>query len=219
MSVKPSRKLEIVQRRQRVAELYLQGWQQEAIATELAIRQPMVSEDLAKIREAWRESAIRDFDAARDLELARLDRIEREAWAAWERSKQPSQSATVNGEAGSQTAKRTVKHQNGDPRFLDLALRCNEARREILGIASPVKLAETTPDGQPLTREERMIHIKAILSEQFGVAALLPGETETSDEAQPGAEAAGDDDGRGAGEAQPAVALGHASPPAASPAG
>jgi len=71
MSVKPARKLEIVQRRQRVAELYLQGWQQDAIAKELAIRQPMVSEDLAKIRQAWRESAIRDFDAARDLELAR----------------------------------------------------------------------------------------------------------------------------------------------------
>ena len=109
MSVKPARKLEIVQRRQRVAELYLQGWQQDAIAKELTIRQPMVSEDLAKIRQAWRESAIRDFDAARDLELARLDRIEREAWAAWERSKQPTQSATVNGEAGSQTARRTVK--------------------------------------------------------------------------------------------------------------
>jgi hypothetical protein len=218
MSVKPAKKLAIVQRRQRVAELYLQGWQQEAIAAELAIRQPMVSEDLAKIRQAWRESAIRDFDAARDLELARLDRIEREAWAAWERSKQPSQSATVNGEAGSQTAKRTVKHQNGDPRFLDIALRCNEARRQILGIDSPLKLAETTPDGQPLTREERLIHIQAILREQLGVAALLPGETEASDEGRPGAEAAGVDDGRGADPAQPAFALGHPSPPAASPA-
>jgi len=224
MSVKPVRKLEIVQRRQRVAELYLQGWQQEAIAKEQVIRQPMVSEDLAKIRQAWRESAIRDFDAARDLELARLDRIEREAWAAWERSKQPSQTATVNGEAGSQSARRTVKHQNGDPRFLDIALRCNEARRQILGIDAPTKIAPTTPDGQPLTREERLIHIKAIISEQFGIKALLPGETtevgdEGTDEGGPAAEAAGDANGRGAGPVEPALALGDPCPPAASPAG
>jgi hypothetical protein len=196
MSVKPVRKLEIVQRRLKVADLLLQSWTQEAIAQELAVSQAQIAADLKKIRQAWQESSIRDFDAARNLELARLDRIEREAWAAWERSKQPSQSATVNGEAGSQTARRTVKHQYGDPRFLDIALRCNDARREILGIDAPTKIAPTTPDGQPLTREERLIHIQAILTERFGLTALLPAETgEADDEGQSAAGAAGNADG------------------------
>ena len=195
MTVKPVRKLEIVQRRQKVAELYLQGWQQDAIAKELGLRQPMISEDLAKIRQAWRESAIRDFDAARDLELERLNRIEREAWAGWQRSQQPTQSATVDGEAGSQKAKRTVRHQYGDPRFLDIVLRCNEARRKLLGIDAPTKIAPTLPDGQPLTLEERRIHINAIMTEYFGVAAMPPDDSEeVHDEGGPAPDAAGEDD-------------------------
>jgi len=188
-----------------VADLFLQGWNQDAIGRELSISQPQVAADLKKINQAWRESAIRDFDAARDQELARLQRLEREAWAAWERSKQPSQSATVNGEAGAQTARRTVKHQYGDPRFLDIALRCSEARRQLLGLDAPTKIAPTTPDGRPLTVEERRIHIQAILQEHFGVAGLLPDETEELDAGPPVAETAGDDDGRRTGEAEPAL--------------
>jgi len=206
MSVKPVRKLAIVQRRQRVAELFLQGWNQDAIGRELSISQPQVAGDLKKVNESWRESAIRDFDEARNQELARIQRLEREAWAAWERSQQPSQSATVNGEAGSQTARRTVKHQHGDARFLDIVLRCIEARRQLLGLDAPAKIAPTTPDGRPLTLEERRVHIQAIMQEHFGVSGLLPDETtEVDDAGQPTAEAAGDDDGRGAGEAEPAL--------------
>jgi hypothetical protein len=44
MSVKPARKLAIVRRQQRVADLYLQGRQKQVIAAEQGIPQPMVSE-------------------------------------------------------------------------------------------------------------------------------------------------------------------------------
>ena len=191
MTVKPVRKLVIAQRRQRVADLYLQGWTQDAISRELGISQPQVAGDLKKINQAWRQSAIRDFDAARDVELARIQRMEREAWAAWERSQQPSQTAVVDGQAGAQRAKRTVKHQHGDARFLDIVLRCSEARRQLLGLDAPTKIAPTTPDGQPLTREQRDIMIQAIITERLGPAALLPGRAETDDEEQRAEEAAG----------------------------
>ncbi len=221
MSVTPAKKLAILQRRQKVADLLLQSWTQEAIAQELGTSQAQIAADLKKIREAWRESSIRDFDAARDLELERLARIEREAWAAWQRSQQPSQSATVDGEAGSQKAKRTVKHQYGDPRFLDIALRCNEARRKLLGIDAPVKVAPTTPDGQPLTVEERRIHINAILAEHFGVEAVLAieGQEEATDEAGATAESAGINDGPRADPFEPAVGSGDQGPSSASKAG
>jgi hypothetical protein len=117
MNVPFSKKLAIARRRQEIAELVLEGWTQAAIAEKLSLSQAAVSKDLKQIRIAWRESSIRDFDELRCQELAKLDMIEREAWAAWRRSQQPAQTATVNGEAGSQKAKRTVRHQYGDPRF------------------------------------------------------------------------------------------------------
>src|SRR5690242_11244148 len=90
--------LAILQRRKQVAELYLQGWSQPAIAHQLDVSQPTICADLKAIRQDWRDSAIRDFDALRDLELQKLDLIEREAWEAWKRSQKPAQSAVVTGE-------------------------------------------------------------------------------------------------------------------------
>lgn len=201
MSVTASRKLVIVQRRQRVADMYLKGHGQMAIAAELGVRQSTVCSDLKYVGTAWRESAIRDFDAARDVELERLARIEREAWAAYERSQQPAQTATVDGQAGSnsQKAKRTVRHQYGDPRFLEVILHCGEARRQLLGLDAPTKIAPTTPDGRPLTVDERRVHINAILVEHFGVAAVALSEhagEETSHETQTVDGTVGADDGR-----------------------
>jgi DNA-binding NarL/FixJ family response regulator len=83
MPIKPNTKVGIAKRRQRVADLYIQGWTQVAIAGELRVAQSTVSSDLKRIQQAWRESSIRDFDLARELELQKLIRIEREAWSAW----------------------------------------------------------------------------------------------------------------------------------------
>lgn len=197
MSVTPKKRLIIAERRGRVARLYLQGRDQSDIASELGIAQATISKDLEKIRTAWRESAIRDFDAQKDIELQRLNEIEREAWKAWERSQQPAQSAVVDGAAGTQRAKRTVKHQYGDPRFLELALRCNEERRKILGLDAPTKIAPTTPDGRPLTIEQRKTHILAILKEQLGAKAVAALMEVTTYGSAADSEALGEPDGRG----------------------
>jgi len=98
MVVTRSKQLAILKRRRTVADLYLQGWTQIAIAEELGVAQPTISDDLKRIRAQWRESGVRDFDEARQLELMKLDRIEREAWSAWERSQKPAQSAVVTGD-------------------------------------------------------------------------------------------------------------------------
>jgi hypothetical protein len=55
----------------------------------------------------------RPFDELRSEELARLAMIEREAWAAWRRSQQPAQTATVDGQAGSQKANRGLVRRPG----------------------------------------------------------------------------------------------------------
>ena len=97
-----------------MAELYVKGWFQTAIARELAISQPTVCQDLQAIRKQWRESAIRDFDAARELELQKLNRVEREAWAAWERSQQPAQSAVMSGDGVGQHTRKAMHSQHGE---------------------------------------------------------------------------------------------------------
>jgi predicted transcriptional regulator len=144
------RRLELLRRRQAVADLYVQGFSQMAIAERLGISQATVSADLKQIRREWRESAIRDFDHAQDRELAKIDRLEREAWEAWERSQRPQQSAVLEGEGAQQPRRKTMRSQNGDPRYLDLVHKCIAARCALLGLNAPQRLEHSGPNGKPL---------------------------------------------------------------------
>jgi hypothetical protein len=148
MPTTPQKKLEIVKRRQQVAEFYLQSWTQAAIAEHLGLDQSTISDDLRAIRRDWRESTIRDFDLAQAEELQKTDRIEREAWAAWQRSQKPAQSAVMNGDGAGGATRKSVKNRDGDPRMLDLVLKCGVARRNLLGLDAPTRIAPVTPDGR-----------------------------------------------------------------------
>ena len=76
----------IAQRRARVADWYCSGKTVYAIAELAGVHHATVTRDLAAIRQQWRDSAVRDFDAARAVELAKIDRLERQYWEAWEKS-------------------------------------------------------------------------------------------------------------------------------------
>jgi hypothetical protein len=134
MATQHNHRFAVVQRRQRVTELYLKGWSQAAIAEELKVSQATVSGDIRHVRRQWEESAVRNFDELRSRELEKLGIIEREAWGAWDRSQKPAQSATVTGEGGGQRTRKSLKQQVGDPRFLDLVSKCIMQRRAITGL-------------------------------------------------------------------------------------
>jgi hypothetical protein len=174
MRVSGGKKLGIVQRRQKIADLYVQGWTQMQIAAHLDIGQTTVSHDLIEVRTEWRKSAIRDFDEARTLELQKIDRIEREAWAAWERSQKPAQSAHISDDPNHRQTKRHVRNQYGDPRFLELVNRCIAGRCALLGLAkSPV---ETDGDGFTFNeRRDRIVAVVTALRERSGAAATGAG--------------------------------------------
>lgn len=147
MAVTRARKTEIASRRKTVAELYVQGWTQVQIAEKLNVTQTTICTDLQRLHKEWRESRLRDFDAARELEIQKLDRLEREAWAAWERSQKPSQSAEFKDDATNTPSKKKVKNQNGDPRFLVVVHQCIASRRALLGLdALPALPKEDTND-------------------------------------------------------------------------
>lgn len=166
MSYKKTKSYSIAKRRKEISELLLKGYAQAEVASKLNIAQSTVSEESKKIMVAWRQSTIRDFDAARGMEVAKLERIERESWAGYERSQQPFQSATTEGEQGMQKAKRTIRHQNGDPRFLAIILQCQERRAKLLGLDAPVQVAPLLGEPIPLTREDRDELMEAIFQEK-----------------------------------------------------
>jgi DNA-binding CsgD family transcriptional regulator len=76
----------LMERRKRIASMYVTGKNQWERARTVGVSQGTVSNDLAAIREDWLASTRRDFDARKAEELAKLDQLEAEAWAAWERS-------------------------------------------------------------------------------------------------------------------------------------
>jgi len=144
--VKRNKQLAIIQRRQQVAQLYLQGWTQVRIAEHLGVAQPTICEDLKRLAAEWKESSLRDLDLARDIELKRVDSIQAEASEAWQKSKKPAQSAVVTGEGrADQKVRKTMKNQHGDPRYLDIMLKCVASRRAVLGLDAPTQLAPVLP--------------------------------------------------------------------------
>jgi len=135
---------ELARDRRREADLYLQGRLQADIATELDINQSTVSRDLKALQKQWLASALIDFDEAKARELAKIDRLEREYWEAWQNSCEDAETVKQKGKPGEETGQvttstveRTVKGQAGDPRFLVGVQWCIERRCKVLGIDVP----------------------------------------------------------------------------------
>ncbi|QDU44564.1 hypothetical protein Mal52_30480 [Symmachiella dynata] len=143
----PQEEMQIQHRRQEVAEMYLQGSTQAAIARQLAVSQATVSNDLKAIRQDWKESGIRDFEEAVGQELHKLQLLEREAWDGWRRSQLSLETTRVTQTGSDKKAEKSSRQQHGDPRFLELVQRTISSRRSLLGLDAPTRIAPTSPDG------------------------------------------------------------------------
>ena len=106
MPPQQGQKLAILQRRQRVSDLYLQGRPLHSISEELRVPMTTLWRDLKAIQKEWRSSTIRNFDEQVEQELKKLDLVEREAWEAYERSKKPAQEAHVRDNDPTRGTKR-----------------------------------------------------------------------------------------------------------------
>lgn len=140
-----------------IARLHLEGYSVKEIAVwinehrEYSLALGTIYSDLREIRAEWQESYLRDFDAAKAKELARLDKLEREYWEAWERSqsdKEMSESESTTDEhenkAGAtvqsysrRKAKRKTEARDGDDKFLAGVERCITLRAKLLGLDEP----------------------------------------------------------------------------------
>lgn len=144
------KKIEIAERRPKVAALYLSGKVQTEIAAELGVDQATVSRDLKALQKEWSEQALRDLDQAKAEQLAKIDRLEREYWDAWVKSQgeqtTTGKKLTRDGDKEKAEASTKVAVEPGDPRFLNGVQWCITQRCKILGIeaATEVKFPQGT---------------------------------------------------------------------------
>jgi hypothetical protein len=119
---------------------------QAEIAAKIGVDQSTVSRDLKALHQEWLNSALLDFNEAKAQELAKIDRLEREYWDAWERSKEDAEQITERGRGkgvkeGEERPRpsefeKTIQRrgQVGDAAFLRGVQWCIEQRCKILGI-------------------------------------------------------------------------------------
>jgi hypothetical protein len=138
--------------RAEIARFYLQRLTQAEIGERLGLSRQQVGYDLQAVRREWLQSSLVDFHARKAEELARIDRLEREYWAAWEESKKERQTSiteqTTDADGERLRAGIRKVEQTGDPRYLAGVQGCVEQRCKLLGLNAPQKIAPTTPDGQ-----------------------------------------------------------------------
>lgn len=167
--------LQIAQDRKEIAKLYLQGMTQASIAEKLNLSPQTVSRDIRLITKEWTKVASLDLGKARQKELARIDALELEYWAEWERSKEETKSQTAKRVSrgpdkakGGQSEKDKTPAESllestaivkteerlGNPVYLAGIQRCIEIRVKLLGLNVPEKVENYNFDFSKLSDEE-----------------------------------------------------------------
>jgi hypothetical protein len=140
-----------------VARLYLQGKYQSEIALAREVNQSQISRDLEELQQRWRESGLRDISLIINEQLAKIDFLEREASAAWERSKMDKEVSfsekndtslsvvTDQSSASNKPAQVRTKTyirregQTGNPSYFSTLQWCIDQRCKILGLLAPTR--------------------------------------------------------------------------------
>ena len=118
-----------------------------ALYPERPVSSKAISADLTAIRDAWLRSSLLDFNEAKAKELAGIDEAEREAWDAWERSKEKHMrleyevsddqvpfSAEKIAQVQRKKKRKIIEATVGDIRYLEMIERLKKMRCDILGL-------------------------------------------------------------------------------------
>ena len=133
---------------EQIARRYLMCESQASIAHQLGVSQPTICSDLKEIRSRWLASSVRDFDAAKAIELAKTDLVEAEFWQQWERSKELKRTRKVEDgltERGEMIKTTVVEEPRcGNAVYLNGVMSCIERRCKLLGLDSELKYQDLT---------------------------------------------------------------------------
>jgi len=143
----------------RISEMLAMGKSQKQIAAELGLTRSTVCRDVKRIERARLMFMVKNLDKLRQAELAKIDLMEKEAWAAWEQSKTEKQKVSVTKGTNMKKSQFTKEQRAGDPRYLEIVQKCMDRRAELLGLNAPQKIAPTTPDGKEPWTAIKMIEV------------------------------------------------------------
>lgn len=137
-----------------IAPLYRKGWTEREITEEVRKRTDnphynTAHADIQRLLKEWQQERLTDTDAKITSEVARLKLVIREAWDAWEKSKEDThqKNQTQFGTPkidkkgniiGMNTIKAIMndaeKRGLGDPRYLDIILKAEQQICKLLGL-------------------------------------------------------------------------------------
>lgn len=143
-----------------ISQLYKRGYSYREIQQEVKTRLNLehyslqtVHKDIQTMLQEWRETRIENVEHSVQLELERIDEVTKEAWNAWEKSKndyerkkaKQQRVPVIEGEGGegSEIVKMEQQREEvicyGDPRYLEVIHKNSVERRKLLGLYAPEK--------------------------------------------------------------------------------
>lgn len=138
----------------------------KALGLDYTIAHTQVYSDIKKMLITWKKEQFETIDKYVSVEVQKLDRIENEAWNAWEKSKSPLRKtksrnskkpnkldAEVNEPDYYGYSEETIEETSGDPRFLDILLNCQQRRAKLLGFDAPSRV-DYTDKNQPIDTDK-----------------------------------------------------------------
>lgn len=169
----------ILERRRRVAALYLRGVGQWEIARQVGVTQQCIAKDVRALEKEWQEAALIDIDTAKAKELARIDRLERVAWRAWQRSCRQKEKASsrlekkLDAAQGKTVSSKQTEARDGNAEYLKRVEWCISKRCELLKLNPPQRLEHGGSHEMPpiqtevveLTRAQRFVRLAALLTD------------------------------------------------------
>lgn len=149
-----AQRIDIENRLQIIAPLYRRGWTEREITAEVRKRldRPKYNQahcDIQRLLKEWREERLTDTDAKITSEVAKLKLVIREAWDAWEKSKEDYHGKTqkqvglpsenpATGQVTMETVKAIMydaeKRGFGEPRYLDIIIKAETQICKLLGL-------------------------------------------------------------------------------------
>lgn len=142
-----------------IGQMMLQKKTQQQMVTQICSTRPykigrsQIMADVREIETRIKSMYLKPLAILRARELANLEHLEEETYAAWQRSKEPKQSQKVEmagagagGSAPTKTTRETEK-RDGEIGFINTLVKISERRAKLMGLDAAVK-AELHIDGE-----------------------------------------------------------------------
>jgi hypothetical protein len=174
-----------------VAHYYAMGYSILEISDLMHHSQGTIKKWIEEVKQRWLREQVKSYEVRQAEHLSKLDKLERELWDSWDKSKagikrKIKTKGNISGgrNAGDSSSTTTdVTTQPGDPRYADQLLKVLQTKQKILGLDAPTVIKHTGEVGlmnlsmverEKLTDEEKMERMYIFLERMANQEKKLP---------------------------------------------